>query len=89
LPEQTVPAPDEIIARLEQALAVDRPRRDLRPTDKIRENLRLDSLALMELLTRIEEQFDIELIDRPELYSAVVTVGDLVSQIQEVLGTQR
>jgi acyl carrier protein len=88
LAEQTIPAPEEIVSCLEQALAVDHPRRDLRLTDTIRENLRLDSLALMELLTRIEEQLDIELIDRPELYSSVITVGDLVALIQDVLGSR-
>lgn len=87
--EQTIRAPEEIVGRLEQALSVDHPRRDLRLTDTIREDLRLDSLALMELLTRVEEQLDIELIDRPELYSSVTTVGDLVALIQDVLAARQ
>lgn len=86
--EQIILAPEEIVGCLERALSVDHPRRDLRLTDTIRENLRLDSLALMELLTRVEEQLDLELIDRPEVYTSVTTVGDLVALIQDVLAAR-
>lgn len=80
----TVPAAEEIIEGIAVAVAVNRPRRDLRMTDTIRENLRLDSLALMEVLTRIEEQFQIDLIDDPRVYS-VATVGEMVELIQSVI----
>ena len=85
--EQTIPTADEIVSRIEDAIAADRPRRDLRMTDSIREDLRLDSLALMEVLTRVEEQFDIELIDTAEIYS-VVTVGELVQVIRSTLAAK-
>jgi acyl carrier protein len=89
LSKSTIPAADEILDGLEQAIAVNRVHRDLRLTDKIRDNLRLDSLALMEVLTRVEEHFAVELIDRPEFYSSVTTVGDLVALIQDVLASQQ
>jgi acyl carrier protein len=79
-----VPSFADIITGIEDAIAVDRPRRDLRATDRIRENLRLDSLALLELLTRIEERFGIELIEHPGVYSAN-TVGELVELIRSEL----
>jgi acyl carrier protein len=82
---QAVPAAEEILAGVEEALAVGRPRRDLRLTDTVRDGLRLDSLALLELLTRIEERFGVELVDRPELYTSLSTVGDLVTMIRDVL----
>ncbi|WFB10761.1 phosphopantetheine-binding protein [Streptomyces sp. LX-29] len=72
---------EAIVATLEEAIAVDRPRRDLRLTDSISQDIRLDSLALLEVLTRVEEEFGIELIDTPETYTAG-TVGDLAAVIQ-------
>ncbi|WP_069812625.1 acyl carrier protein [Streptomyces sp. TP-A0874] len=72
---------EEVLAKLEDAIAADRPRRDLRLTDSITQDIRLDSLALLEVLTRVEDEFDIELIDNPETYSAR-TVGDLVELVK-------
>lgn len=72
---------EAIVGKLEDAVAVDRPRRDLRLTDSISQDIRLDSLALLEVLTRVEEEFDIELIDSPETFAAT-TVGDLARLIQ-------
>jgi acyl carrier protein len=85
LTEKVIPSVEEVVAGIEQAVAVNQPRRDLRLTDSIRDNLRLDSLAMLELLTRIEERFGIEIVDRPELYTSVSTVGDLVTMIQDAL----
>jgi acyl carrier protein len=85
LTEKVIPSAEEVVAGIEQAVAVNQPRRDLRLTDSIRDNLRLDSLAMLELLTRIEERFGIEIVDRPELYTSVSTVGDLVTMIQDAL----
>ncbi|MFK4071127.1 phosphopantetheine-binding protein [Streptomyces sp. NPDC029674] len=72
---------EAIVRVLEDAVAADRPRRDLRLTDSISQDIRLDSLALLEVLTRVEEAFDIELIDAPEIYSAA-TVEDLVAVVR-------
>ncbi|MFB7501990.1 acyl carrier protein [Streptomyces broussonetiae] len=74
-------ATEAVVRKLEDAVAVDRPRRDLRLTDSISQDIRLDSLALLEVLTRIEEEFGIDLIDAPDTYSAT-TVQDLVTLIQ-------
>lgn len=89
LSEKVTPSAEEIVAGIEHAIAVDHPRRDLRLTDTIRDGLRLDSLALLELLARVEERFGVELVDRPELYTSVSTVGDLVTVIQDVLASGR
>lgn len=78
---QDLPSTEAVVRTLEDAVAVDRPRRDLRLTDSISQDIRLDSLALLEVLTRVEEAFDIELIDAPEIYSAT-TVGELVAVVQ-------
>ena len=72
---------EEVLRRLEDAVAADRPRRDLRLTDSINRDIGLDSLALLEVLTRVEEEFGIELLDTPETYTAA-TVQDLVELIQ-------
>ncbi|GLV72711.1 acyl carrier protein [Streptomyces hygroscopicus] len=77
----SAPAVEAIVATLEEAIAVDRPRRDLRLTDSISQDIRLDSLALLEVLTRVEDEFGIELIDTPETYTAG-TVGDLAALIR-------
>jgi acyl carrier protein len=87
LTEKVIPSAEEILAGIEQAIAIDHQRRDLRLTDSIRDSLRLDSLALLELLTRVEERFGIELVDRPELYTSVSTVGDLVAVIHDALAS--
>ena len=82
------PAPQQIMAVIEDAIAADRPRIRLQPTDTIRESLRLDSLSLLEILTRIEDHFGIELIDAPAVY-AVVTVGDLADLIAATIRAQQ
>jgi acyl carrier protein len=87
--EKVIVSADEIVVGLEEAIAADHPPRDLRLTDKIRENLRLDSLSLLELLARVEERFGIELVDRQELYTSVSTVGELVAVIQNVLASRK
>jgi acyl carrier protein len=87
--EKVIVSAEEIVVGLEEAIAVDHAPRDLRLTDKIRENLRLDSLGLLELLARVEERFGVELVDRQELYTSVSTVGDLVAVIQNVLASRQ
>lgn len=48
----------------------------------IREDLGVDSLELYEVLTAIEEEFDIEMDE--DAIDSFVTVGDAVSYIEEV-----
>lgn len=83
-----LPAPQQIIDVIEDAIAADRPRIRLQPTDTVRESLRLDSLALLEVLTRIEDHFGIELVDAPAVY-AVVTVADLADLIAATIKAEQ
>ena len=82
------PTPAEILTSIEDAVAADRPRPALALTDTLQESLRLDSLAMLEILTRIEDRFGIELIDAPAVYS-VTTVADLVELIATTIAEQR
>ncbi|WP_067699395.1 phosphopantetheine-binding protein [Nocardia jejuensis] len=75
--------PEQVLAVIEDKLAVGRTRMDLRLTDSIKDDIDIDSLSLMEALTRVEEEYGIELIDHEEIYT-VVTVGDLVVLIQRI-----
>lgn len=73
---------EAVLSVIEDQLGVGRPRPDLRLTDSIRDDINLDSLSLMEALTRVEEIYDLELIDNPDIHS-VQTIGDLVVLIQK------
>ena len=75
--------PESVLATIEDKISVGRPRLDLRMTDSVRDDIGLDSLSLMEALTRVEEEYDIALIDDEEIYQ-VRTVGDLVDLIQRI-----
>lgn len=84
MPNKSQLSLEEITTRLEDAVALNRPRRSLRESDSIRADLRLDSLALLEVLGHLEDEFDIDLIDDPRVHSAT-TVGDLARLIQSTL----
>ncbi|NQE87870.1 acyl carrier protein [Nocardia terpenica] len=74
---------EAVLSVIEDQLGVGRPRPDLRMTDSIRDDIDLDSLSMMEALTRVEDEYRIELIDNPEI-GEVATVADLVALIQRV-----
>jgi acyl carrier protein len=57
----------------------------IRPPDRLREDLGLDSLAMIELLFKIEEHFDLEIPN--EDLSRVTTVADVTGYVEEKLGT--
>jgi acyl carrier protein len=57
----------------------------IRPHDRLREDLGLDSLAMIELLFKIEEHFDLEIPN--EDLSRVTTVADVTAYVEEKLGT--
>jgi acyl carrier protein len=57
----------------------------VRPQDRLREDLGLDSLAMIELLFKIEEHFDLEIPN--EDLSRVTTVADVTAYVEEKLGT--
>jgi acyl carrier protein len=56
----------------------------IRPQDRLREDLGLDSLAMIELLFKIEEHFDLEIPN--EDLSRVTTVADVTAYVEEKLG---
>ena len=56
----------------------------IHPKDRLREDLGLDSLAMIELLFKIEEHFDLEIPN--EDLSRVTTVADVTAYVEEKLG---
>jgi len=52
----------------------------IRPQDRLREDLGLDSLAMIELLFKIEEHFDLEIPN--EDLSRVTTVADVTTYVE-------
>ena len=56
----------------------------VRPGDRLREDLGLDSLAMIELLFKIEEHFDLEIPN--EDLSRIATVADVTAYVEEKLG---
>lgn len=80
-------APESAIAnRIRTALAehLKRDVRKIHPQDDLRKDLGLDSLAMIELLFKIEEAFDLE-IPNDDL-SKIATVGDVIAYVEERLG---
>jgi len=56
----------------------------IKPGDRLREDLGLDSLAMIELLFKIEEHFDLEIPN--EDLSRVTSVADVTAYVEEKLG---
>lgn len=52
----------------------------IKPGDALRDDLGLDSLTTIELLYRIEEEFDVEIPDTD--LPGLVTVGDVTAYLQ-------
>jgi acyl carrier protein len=70
---------DALLATVERVYAEVRGvRRDLRPADGLRDDLGLDSLAAAELLTALEEELGLSLID-DERVPGARTVGDVLA----------
>jgi|GraSoiStandDraft_4_1057263.scaffolds.fasta_scaffold922822_2 acyl carrier protein len=61
-------------------------RRDLRPDDRLADDLALDSLAVAELMTALEEELGVSLIDDEHLPLAR-TVGDVLSRLEALQPT--
>ncbi len=80
--------PESAIAtRIRTALA-EHLKRDvtkIRLEDDLRKDLGLDSLAMIELLFKIEEAFDLEIPN--EDLSEITTVGDVIAYVERRLGT--
>ena len=80
-------APDaEVATRIRTALAqhLKRDVSKVRPQDDLRKDLSLDSLAMIELLFKIEEAFDLE-IPNEDLFQ-IATVGDVIGYVERRLG---
>ncbi|MGW2329596.1 acyl carrier protein [Streptomyces sp. NPDC001700] len=74
----------ETLTALEEVYAqVKRVQRDLRPTDRIIQDLEIDSLATLEILLALEERFSVALVDNPKA-ARITTVGDLVGLLDEL-----
>ncbi|MFF2396028.1 acyl carrier protein [Nocardia sp. NPDC058114] len=73
--------PAAVVRLLEDWIAEHRPRIDLKLADSIRDDLNVDSLTLMEAMSRVEDSLEIQLIDNPRIQD-VVTIADLVELIQ-------
>ncbi|MGN9815039.1 acyl carrier protein [Streptomyces sp. SD11] len=76
-PSETHTALEEIYAK------VKRVQRDLRPSDRIVQDLGIDSLATLEILLALEERFGVALVDNPRT-AGTATVGDLVALLDEL-----
>ena len=57
-------------------------RRDLRPDDRLGDDLGLDSLAAAELLTALEDELSLSLVD-DERVASVRTVADVLAVLRE------
>lgn len=74
----------ETLATLEEAYAkTKRVSRELRLSDRIKTDLGIDSLGIVEILLILEERFGVTLVDNPRA-AQVVTVGDLVALLTEL-----
>ena len=78
--------PESVVAtRIRTALAqhLKREVSQIHPQDNLREDLGVDSLAMIELLFKIEEAFDLEIPD--EDLSTITTVGDVIAYVERRL----
>jgi len=81
-------APESMIASQIQIALAQYLKRDvakIAPTDRLREDLGLDSLAMIELLFKIEEHFDLEIPN--EDLSRITTVADVTAYVEEKVAT--
>lgn len=78
----------DIVSKVNHALKVqlglDTGIHPISPDDRIKEDLSTDSLNHVQLITYLEEEFDIEISD--ELAESVQTVQDIYDKVKELLG---
>ncbi len=81
-----MPPESAVATRIRTALAqhLKRDAGTIHPQDDLRKDLGLDSLAMIELLFKIEEAFDLE-IPNDDL-SKITTVGDVTAYVEARLG---
>ncbi|MGH3937707.1 MAG: acyl carrier protein [Pseudonocardiaceae bacterium] len=79
---------EEVITVLEEIYAaLKKVKREIRGTDRIREDLGIDSLGAIDLLVALEERFDVRLVDNTKV-AGVRTAGELVDLIAETTATK-
>ncbi len=76
-------APD-VIATLEKEYSrIKGVRRDLRPSDRIVEDLRIDSISAIEMLVRVEDLLGIAIVADPGI-AGLVTVQDILTLVAAI-----
>jgi acyl carrier protein len=60
--------------------------REIKPSDRIQEDLGLDSLAVMELASDVETRFGVSIPS--EMYDQIQTVDDLARAVMTLSGTE-
>jgi acyl carrier protein len=79
---------DDVMKVLDETyLSIKRVRRELRPQDRIVEDLGIDSLAAIELMVALESRYNVQLVDNPRV-AAVVTVQDLVALLDNAVAAR-
>jgi acyl carrier protein len=63
-------------------------RRDVRPGDRLYDDLGIDSLLANELLVDLEDRYDLRLLHDPRVWK-VATVGELLDLVRTLEGEQR
>lgn len=53
------------------------------------EDLEIDSISILEIVCRIEEEWNISLTDYPQLLDEIETVGSLVSFLENDIGVNK
>lgn len=79
---------DDVLHRLEEIyLSLKHVRRELRPQDRIVEDLGIDSLDALELMVALENEYQVQLVDNPRA-AGVATVGDLLDMLDDVVAAK-
>ncbi len=60
--------------------------RDIRPSDRIQEDLGLDSLSVMEFASDVEAQFVVSI--PPDMYESLSTVEDVARAVVKLAGAR-
>jgi acyl carrier protein len=59
--------------------------KDIRPSDRIQEDLGLDSLSVMEFASDVEAQFSVSI--PPDMYESLSTVDDVARAVVQLAST--
>ncbi|WP_239334473.1 acyl carrier protein [Frankia sp. CiP3] len=73
-------APDIIEALAAEYSRIKGVRRDLRASDRIVEDLRIDSISAIEMLVRVEELLGISIVADPRI-AGLSTIGDILELV--------